>query len=116
MNFNRELIEAAWADRSLLNDAIVTTEIRRVIEALDRGWVRVAKPENDGSWTVNEWIKKAVLLYFPIQGMNRYEVSIFEYHDKIPLKRHYDALQVRVVPPAVARYGSYLAQNVILMP
>jgi 2,3,4,5-tetrahydropyridine-2-carboxylate N-succinyltransferase len=115
MKFNHELIEAAWSDRSLLNDD-VAVEVRQVVEALDKGQIRVAEPGINGNWIVNEWIKKAVLLYFPIQGMNRYEVSIFEYYDKIPLKSRYDTLQVRVVPPAVARYGSYLAKNVILMP
>ncbi|PKP19614.1 MAG: 2,3,4,5-tetrahydropyridine-2,6-dicarboxylate N-succinyltransferase, partial [Bacteroidetes bacterium HGW-Bacteroidetes-20] len=111
----KEIIAKAWEDRSLLNDPIVQKTIRDVIEALDKGKLRVAEPVN-GQWIVNEWIKKAVLLYFPIQQNQTIELGPFEYHDKIPLKKGFADQQVRVVPQAIARYGSYLAPNVILMP
>lgn len=86
------------------------------MEKLDRGELRVAESLSDGSWKINEWIKKAIILYFPLQQMKTEEVGIFEYHDKIRLKTSYSALGVRIVPPGVARYGSYLAKNVVLMP
>ncbi len=111
----KEIIEKAWEDRSLLNDFLVQKTIREVIEALDKGKLRVAEPLN-GQWIVNEWIKKAVLLYFPIQQNQTIELGPFEFHDKIPLKNGFAEQQVRVVPHAIARYGSYLAPNVILMP
>jgi 2,3,4,5-tetrahydropyridine-2-carboxylate N-succinyltransferase len=89
--------------------------IRQVIQGLDEGSLRVAEPTEAG-WQVNEWIKKAVVLYFPIQKMETIEVGIFEYHDKIPLKRGYAEKGVRVVPHAIARHGAFVAPNVILMP
>lgn len=112
----KELIEKVWNDRSLLQDQAVVSTIRQIIEELDKGRLRVAQPGEDGKWIVNEWIKKAVILYFPIQKMKIHEVGIFEYHDKMELKRDYEKLGVRVVPPAVARYGAYLSKGTILMP
>lgn len=105
----KEIIEKAWIDRSLLKDLFVQNAVKEVIEALDKGKLRVAEPIN-GQWIVNEWVKKAVLLYFPIQQNQTIELGPFEYHDKIPLKRGFAEQQVRVVPQAIARYGSYLAQ------
>lgn len=111
----REIIERAWTDRSLLQDASTQSAIRAVVESLDKGELRVAAPVS-GGWEVNEWIKKAVILYFPIQQMETTEVGIFEFHDKIPLKRDYKSLGVRVVPHAVARHGAFISKGVILMP
>jgi len=108
-------IEKAWQDRSLLNSVDTQEAIRKVISALDSGSIRVASPTDNG-WQVNTWIKKAVVLYFPIQKMEVFEVGIFEYHDKIPLKKAYKERGIRVVPHAVARYGSYISKGVILMP
>jgi len=112
---NSKLIDQAWENRSLLNDPEVQVEINNTIEMLDRGEIRVAEPSSDG-WIVNQWIKKAVILYFPIRKMETIEIGPFEFHDKIPLKDHYQELGVRVVPGAIARYGSYLSKGVILMP
>ena len=112
----KEIIEKAWADRSLLQQKETTDTIRHIIEELDKGRLRVAEPKADGSWQVNEWIKKAVILYFPIQKMKTMEVGPFEYHDKMELKREYEKAGIRVVPPATARYGAYLSKGVILMP
>jgi len=114
-NINKDLIEQAWEDRTLLDKDDVQENIRNVIEALDKGQIRVAEP-HENEWRVNEWIKKAVILYFPIQKMETTEVGIFEYHDKIALKKNYKKLGIRVVPDAIARYGSYLGNNVIMMP
>lgn len=111
----KDIIEKAWTDRSLLQDAATQSAIRSVVEKLDKGELRVAEPVS-GGWQVNEWIKKAVILYFPIQQMETLEAGIFEYHDKIPLKRNYKSLGVRVVPNAIARYGSFINKGVILMP
>ena len=111
----REIIEKAWDNRSLLNESVTQNAIREVVNLLDRGILRVAEPV-DGGWCVNEWVKKAVVLYFPIQKMETLEVGIFEYHDKIPLKRGYKEKGIRVVPHAVARYGSYISSGTILMP
>jgi len=111
----KQLIENAWNDRSLIQQPEVQASIRSVIEKLDKGELRVAEPLNDG-WQVNEWIKKAVILYFPIQQMETIEVGPFEFHDKIALKKNYKALGVRVVPHAIARYGAYLSRGVIMMP
>lgn len=110
-----ELIEKAWNDRSMLRDEEVVLAIEGVVERLDRGELRVAEPQGDG-WKVNEWVKKAVLMYFPIKQMHTFEVGPLEFHDKIPLKKHYAKLGVRVVPHAIARHGSHLAPGVILMP
>jgi 2,3,4,5-tetrahydropyridine-2-carboxylate N-succinyltransferase len=108
-------IEAAWDNRALLQEAATTAAIRQVIDLLDAGTLRVAEPTATG-WQVNEWVKKAVVLYFPIQKMETFEVGIFEYHDKIPLKRGYAKKGIRVVPHAVARHGAYISKGVILMP
>ncbi len=111
----QKIIESAWENRELLKDEKTKNTIREVIEMLDKGKLRVAEP-NGTEWKVNEWIKKAVLLYFPIQKMQTTEVGIFEYYDKMKLKNNYEVLGVRVVPNAVARYGAYLAKGVIMMP
>lgn len=109
------IIENAWNDRSLLSDEKTTTAIRKVVSLLDEGTLRVAEPTADG-WQVNEWVKKAVVLYFPIQKMKTLEVGIFEFHDKIPLKTGYAEKGIRVVPHAVARHGAYISARTILMP
>ncbi|HEY6161161.1 MAG TPA: 2,3,4,5-tetrahydropyridine-2,6-dicarboxylate N-succinyltransferase [Bacteroidia bacterium] len=111
----QQIIEAAWADRELLKQEKTQQTIREVVEALDKGKLRVAEPTAKG-WQVNEWIKKAVILYFPIQKMETLEAGPMEFHDKMKLKTNYAGLGVRVVPHAVARYGAYLAKGVILMP
>ena len=111
----KEIIESAWNDRQLLQDENTQETIRQVIEKLDKGLLRVAEPSTEG-WIVNEWIKKAVIMYFPIQKMETHEVGIFEYYDKMKLKSNYAELGVRVVPNAVARYGAYLSKGVIMMP
>ncbi|PQL92915.1 2,3,4,5-tetrahydropyridine-2,6-dicarboxylate N-succinyltransferase [Apibacter sp. wkB309] len=112
----QQTIEKVWNDRALLSDIEYQKAIREVIELLDSGKLRVAQPLEDGKWQVNEWVKKAVVLYFPIQKMETYEVGIFEYHDKIPLKTGYAEKGVRVVPHAVARKGAYISSGAILMP
>ena len=109
------LIEKAWEDRSLLQQREIQDAIRSVVAKLDAGELRVAEPTGT-DWKVNEWIKKAVILYFPIQQMETIEVGPFEFHDKIALKRNYKSLGVRVVPHAIARHGSYVSKGVILMP
>lgn len=111
----RQIIESAWEDRSLLQTAETQQAIRYVVEQLDAGSLRVAEPTSDG-WQVNEWVKKAVVLYFPIQKMETIEVGPFEFHDKMPLKRGYEAKGIRVVPHAVARHGAYISKGVIMMP
>jgi 2,3,4,5-tetrahydropyridine-2-carboxylate N-succinyltransferase len=111
----KQLIEKAWEDRSLIQQAEVQSAIRSVVDQLDKGQIRVAEPVA-GGWQVNEWIKKAVILYFPIQQMETIEVGPFEFHDKIALKKNYKSLGVRVVPHAIARHGSYLSKGVIMMP
>jgi 2,3,4,5-tetrahydropyridine-2-carboxylate N-succinyltransferase len=108
-------IEQAWENRELLKDTAVQKVIRQVIEEIDKGRLRVAEPAGDG-WKVNDWVKKAVILYFPIQQMQTIELGPFEFHDKMQLKTGYAALGVRVVPHAVARYGSFIAPGTILMP
>jgi 2,3,4,5-tetrahydropyridine-2-carboxylate N-succinyltransferase len=109
------IIENAWNDRSQLKNEETINAIRSVIDLIDSGSLRVAEPI-EGGWQVNEWVKKAVVLYFPIQKMETFEVGIFEYHDKIPLKRGYAEKGIRVVPHAVARHGAYIASGTILMP
>ncbi len=111
----QQQIEQAWENRELLKTAPVQKIIRDVIELLDKGQVRIAEPAA-GGWKINEWLKKAVILYFPIQQMETIEVGPFEFHDKIPLKKNYKALGVRVVPHAIARYGSFVQKGVIMMP
>lgn len=109
-------IEAAWDNRDLLRNFATIEAIHAVIEDLDKGRLRVAQPTASGEWQVNDWVKKAVILYFPIQQMETLELKPFEYRDKMRLKTGYEAQGVRVVPPATARYGSFLAPGVILMP
>ncbi|MBW7871172.1 MAG: 2,3,4,5-tetrahydropyridine-2,6-dicarboxylate N-succinyltransferase [Flavobacteriia bacterium] len=111
----RSVIENAWQNRELLADEITQKSVREVIRLLDDGKLRVAEP-TAGGWQVNEWVKKAVVMYFPIQQMETIEVGIFEFHDKIPLKKNYAEKGVRVVPHAIARYGSYVSKGVIMMP
>ncbi|WP_452600222.1 2,3,4,5-tetrahydropyridine-2,6-dicarboxylate N-succinyltransferase [Pontimicrobium sp. MEBiC01747] len=115
MNDLQQIIENAWNDRALLNNDETTTAIRKVVSLLDEGKLRVAEPTANG-WQVNEWVKKAVVLYFPIQKMETLEVGIFEFHDKIPLKTGYKEKGIRVVPHAVARHGAYISAGTILMP
>lgn len=109
------IIENAWNDRNLLQEQKTINAIRKVIDLLDVGTLRVAEPTDNG-WQVNEWVKKAVVLYFPIQQMETLEAGIFEYHDKIPLKSGYRDKGIRVVPNAVARHGAYISKGVIMMP
>jgi 2,3,4,5-tetrahydropyridine-2-carboxylate N-succinyltransferase len=111
----RKIIESAWENRELLQEQNTIDTIRKVVDLLDKGELRVAQPI-DGGWQVNEWVKKAVVLYFPIQKMETLEAGIFEYHDKIPLKRNFAERGIRVVPNAVARHGAYIAPGTILMP
>jgi 2,3,4,5-tetrahydropyridine-2-carboxylate N-succinyltransferase len=112
----KAIIEQAWDDRDMLQQADTQAAIRSIIADLDAGKLRVASPTEDGKWMVNDWIKKAVILYFPIQKMQTIEVGPFEFHDKMALKTNYAAQGVRVVPHAVARYGAYLASGVVMMP
>jgi 2,3,4,5-tetrahydropyridine-2-carboxylate N-succinyltransferase len=109
-------IEAAWQNRELLKDKHTQETIDEVIAALDSGQLRCAQPLENGEWQVNEWVKKAVILYFPIRKMETIELGPFEYHDKMALKTNYAEKGVRVVPPATARYGAYISPGVILMP
>jgi len=111
----RAIIEAAWEDRSLLEQEETQNAIRSIIKQLDEGDLRVAEPTTDG-WQVKEWVKKAVVLYFPIQKMETFHAGPMEFHDKMPLKKDYAAKGIRVVPHAVARQGAYIASGVILMP
>jgi len=112
----RTTIESAWENREELKLASTQRAICEVIEALDKGRLRVAEPLPNGTWQVNEWVKKAVVMYFPIREMETMEVGPFEFHDKMALKKDYASLGVRVVPGASARYGSYLAPGLIMMP
>ena len=109
------IIEQAWDNRELLNDSKTQESIRYVIDELDKGRLRVSE-SIEGKWIVHEWIKKAVILYFPIQKMETLEAGPMEFHDKMKLKSNYADLGVRVVPHAVARYGAFLAKGVIMMP
>ncbi|HEY6461318.1 MAG TPA: 2,3,4,5-tetrahydropyridine-2,6-dicarboxylate N-succinyltransferase, partial [Polyangiaceae bacterium] len=114
---HRARVEGAFANRALLSDPDHRYAVEGVVSALDRGELRVASPpaEPDGEWTVHAWVKQAILLFFSIRKMQKMELQFFEFHDKIPLKRDLDP-EVRVVPPAVARYGAYLEPGCILMP
>jgi len=111
----QQTIENIWDNRDLLQNEDSKATIREVISLLDSGKLRVAEPTENG-WQVNEWVKKAVVMYFPIQTMETIEVGPFEFHDKMPLKRNYAEKGVRVVPHAVAREGAFIASGVILMP
>lgn len=115
MNDLRKSIENAWENRDLLKEVSTISAIRKVIDLLDSGTLRVAEPIANG-WQVNEWVKKAVVLYFPIQKMQTIEVGALEFHDKIPLKKNYAEKGIRVVPHAVARHGAFIARGTILMP
>jgi 2,3,4,5-tetrahydropyridine-2-carboxylate N-succinyltransferase len=115
MNNLKSLIEAAWENRALLEETTTKEAIRTIVDLLDTGDLRVAEPTADG-WQVNEWVKKAVVMYFPIQTMETIEVGPFEFHDKIPLKTGYAEKGIRVVPHAVARHGAYISKGTILMP
>ncbi|MFT3904108.1 MAG: 2,3,4,5-tetrahydropyridine-2,6-dicarboxylate N-succinyltransferase [Niabella sp.] len=110
-----DLIKAAWAERELLKDKKYSDAVHAVIEELDKGRLRVAAQEH-GKWQVNEWVKQAILMYFAIQPMKKWDVAPFEFYDKMLLKKDYDQQGVRAVPHAVARYGSFLGRNVVLMP
>lgn len=112
----KQTIESTWEDRDLLKNKENVKAIETVIEALDKGKLRVAEPDGKGGWQVNEWIKKAVILYFPTRKMEKMTSGVLEFHDKIPLKTGYDKLGIRVVPHAVARYGAYISSGVIMMP
>ena len=111
----KELIEKAWEDRELLKEQEVREAVMAAVDMLDRGEVRVAE-KVDGAWQVNTWLKKAVLLYFPLNEMKTLDAGPFEFHDKVPLKHGYAGQQVRVVPHAIARHGAYLAPGVVMMP
>jgi len=111
----KELILEAWNNRELLKDQKYADAVRNVIEEVDKGRLRVASPGENG-WVVNEWVKQAILMYFGIQQMQTWSVEPFEFYDKMLLKKNYQALGVRAVPHAVARYGAYVARNVVLMP
>jgi 2,3,4,5-tetrahydropyridine-2-carboxylate N-succinyltransferase len=112
---NRDMIEAAWADREKLKHVDYLEAVRSVIEDVDKGRLRVAQPTENG-WQVNEWVKQAILMYFGIRQMETYTLPPFEFYDKMRLKSGYASLGVRAVPHAVARYGAYLGRNVVLMP
>src|SRR6266480_4983023 len=111
----QQLIAEAWTNRELLKEKKHLDAVRAVIEEVDKGRLRVAEPTATG-WQVNEWVKEAILLYFAIQPMQTWTLPPFEFHDKMLLKSNYKELGVRAVPHAVARYGAYLAKNVVLMP
>jgi 2,3,4,5-tetrahydropyridine-2-carboxylate N-succinyltransferase len=111
----QQLVLEAWANRELLKDVKYSEAVKAVIEEVDKGRLRTASPTENG-WVVNEWVKQAILMYFGIQKMQTWELAPFEFYDKMLLKSNYAALGVRAVPHAVARYGAYLAKNVVLMP
>ena len=108
----KKIVELAWDNRSLLKEKETISAIRTTIDMLDNGKIRVAQPSNNG-WIVNEWIKKAVILYFPIQKMQTTELGPLEFHDKIPLKKGYAKKRVRVVPHAIARHGAYISSGAV---
>ncbi|MBR2866727.1 MAG: 2,3,4,5-tetrahydropyridine-2,6-dicarboxylate N-succinyltransferase [Alistipes sp.] len=114
----KKIIEEVWADRSLLQKEEVKATIRSIVEAVDKGALRCAEPIDmeSSQWQVNEWVKKAIIMYFPIQTMRTMQAGELEWYDKMELKRGYEELGVRVVPHAVARYGAYIAPGAILMP
>ncbi|MBO7242986.1 MAG: 2,3,4,5-tetrahydropyridine-2,6-dicarboxylate N-succinyltransferase [Alistipes sp.] len=114
----RDIVEQAWENREMLKEESVKDAIRRIVEAVDKGVVRCAEPIDveNSKWQVNEWVKKAIIMYFPIQTMRTMTAGELEWYDKMELKRGYEELGVRVVPHAVARYGAYIAPGAILMP
>ncbi|MDX9770213.1 MAG: 2,3,4,5-tetrahydropyridine-2,6-dicarboxylate N-succinyltransferase [Tenuifilaceae bacterium] len=111
----KAIVENAWENRQSGFSEETLEAIEHIIEMLDKGTIRVAEPKGD-EWMVNEWVKKAVIMYFPTRQMETIEVGPFEFHDKIALKKNYAELGVRVVPHAIARYGSFVAKGVIMMP
>lgn len=115
---HKQIVEQAWENREMLADAAVKATIREVVEAVDKGELRTAEPLNPqtSEWQVNEWVKKAIIMYFPIQEMRTMRSGELEWYDKMELKHDYEKLGVRVVPHAVARYGAYIAPGAILMP
>ncbi len=115
METYRSIIEAAWENRGMLEESQTREAITEILDMLDKGKLRVAEPRGDG-WVVNEWVKKAVILYFPIRQMTKSQVGPFQFHDKMDLKQNYVEQGVRVVPHAVARYGAHIAKGVIMMP
>ena len=116
MEYLKKIIEEAWDNRDLLSEPNVVDAISKVITDLDTGTLRCAEPNGNGEWRVNDWVKKAIILNFPSQKMEIIEVGPFEFHDKMPLKTGYAEAGVRVVPHAIARFGSYIAPGTILMP
>jgi len=114
----KPLVEAAYADRELLRSQAHRAAVKRTLELLDAGRIRVATPptEPGGSWEVHAWIKQAILLFFVSEGMQTHTAGPFEYYDKIPLKQNWAEAGVRVVPPATARFGSFIERGAILMP
>ena len=112
----QKIIEKAWEDRSLLKDDLVVNAIEEIVSKVDSGVLRVAERGEDGIWKTNDWVKKAIIMYFPLRKMVVSESGIFQYHDKMDLKRGFEALGVRVVPPATVRYGAFVAKGAILMP
>ena len=114
----RDIVEQAWENREMLKEESVKDAIRRIVEAVDKGVVRCAEPIDveNSKWQVNEWVKKAIIMYFPIQTMRTMTAGELEWYDKMELKRGYEELGVRVVPHAVARYGAFIAPGAILMP
>lgn len=114
----KKIIEQAWENRELLSEEPVRQAVRQVVELVDKGQLRTAEPVDPAKseWKVNEWVKKAVILYFPIQPMRKMQAGELEWYDKMEVKHGYEELGVRVVPHAVARYGAYIAPGAILMP
>ena len=119
-NFSKlkTIVEQAWENRSMLEQEDIKSAIRAVVEAVDKGELRTAEPIDldKSEWQVNEWVKKAIIMYFPIQKMRTMRAGELEWYDKIDLKHDYEALGVRVVPHAMARYGAYIAPGAVLMP
>ena len=111
----KNLIEEAWTDRTLIHESKYKSAIDQVVDLLDKGEIRVAQP-NGNDWIVNDWVKKAVILFFPTQKMTTVKVGPFEFYDKIPLKQGFEEKGIRVVPHAIARYGSFLEKGTIMMP
>lgn len=112
----KETIEKAWSNKELLKEPATREAVLAAIEMLDRGEIRVAETSENGIWVVNEWVKEAILLYFAISGMRTMTAGEMEYNDKIPLKHNLAERGIRAVPPATARYGSYIAPGTVLMP
>lgn len=116
MNHLPSLIAAAYNNRALLTQQLYENAVRETVDAVDKGTLRVSIPKEDGGWEIQQWVKQAILLYFAVQKMQTWELPPFEFYDKMELKKDYASLGVRAVPHAVARYGAYIARNVVLMP